>query len=75
MSFLNEKTTQRLQQINTSAIFKNIPPDDTDRNLACYNGENIQPKGRLILTIESGGWKVQTAPFIVVDNQKKKPIY
>ena len=72
LSFLNEKTAQRLQQNNTSAIFKNIPPEDTARNLACYNGEYIQPKGRLILTIESGGWKVQTAPFIIVDNQKAK---
>ena len=39
-------------------------------NLACYNGESIHPKGRLIVTIESGGWKVQTAPFIIVDNHK-----
>ena len=70
MTFLNEKTAQRLQQNNTSAIFKNIPPEDTARNLACYNGEYIQPKGRLIPTIESWGWKVQTAPFIIVDNQK-----
>ena len=35
MSFLNEKTAQRLQQNNTSAIFKKIPPEDTARNLAC----------------------------------------
>ena len=57
MSFLNEKTAQRLQQNNTSATLKNIPPEDTARNLACYNGEYIQPKGILILTIESGGGK------------------
>ena len=57
MSFLNEKTAQRLQQNNTSTTFKNIPPEDTARNLACYKGEYIQPKGRLILTIESGGGK------------------
>ena len=64
MSFLNEKTAQRLQQNNTSAIFKIIPPEDTARNLSCYNGEYIQPRGRLIVT------KVQTALFIIVDNQK-----
>ena len=54
MFFLNENTAQRLQQNNTSAIFKNIPSEDTARNLACYSGEYIQPKGRVILKIESG---------------------
>ena len=57
ISFINEKTAQRLQQNNQSAVFKNIPPEDKARNLACYNGEYIQPKGRLIVTIESGGGK------------------
>ena len=70
MSFLNEKTAQRLRQNNTSAILKNIPPEHTARNLACYNVEYIQPKGRLVITIESGRWIVQTAPLIIVDNQK-----
>ena len=44
---------------------------DTTRNLACYNGETIIPKGRLIVTIESGGWKTRAAPFIIVDNRKQ----
>ena len=70
MSFLNEKTARRLQQNDRSALFKCIPPDDTARNLACYNGETINPKGRLIITIESGGWKIQSAPFIIVDDQR-----
>ena len=70
MSFPNEKTVQRIQQNDQTAVFKNIPPEDTARNLACYNGETIHPKGRLIVTIESGGWKVQTSPFIIVDNHK-----
>ena len=69
VSFLNEKTAQRIQNDQT-AVFKNIPPKDTTRNLACYNGESIHPKGGLILTIDSGGWKIQTAPFIIVDNHK-----
>ena len=51
-------------------MIKNIPTGDTARKLACYNGETIVPKGRLIITIESGGWKVQSAPFIVVDDKK-----
>ena len=52
---LNEKTAQRIQQNDQTAVFKNIPLEDTVRNLACYNGESIHPKGRLIVTIESGG--------------------
>ena len=39
MSFLNEKTARRIQQNNKSSLFKCIPPDDTARNLACYNGK------------------------------------
>ena len=70
MSFLNEKTAQQIQQNDQTAVFKNIPPEDTARNLACYNGESINPKGRLVVMIESEGWKIQTAPFIIVDNHK-----
>ena len=51
-------------------ILKQTPPDDTARNLACYNGETIVPKVRVIVTIDSGGWKIKAAPFIIVDNQK-----
>ena len=74
MSFLNEKTARRIQQNNRIAIFKNMPPEDTARNLACYNVETRKPKGRLVFTIESGVWKVQTAPFIFVDDHKKNTI-
>ena len=74
MSFLNEKTARRLQQNNKPALFRCIPLGDTARNLACYNGETINPKGRLIITIESGGWKIQSAPFIIVDDQKSNII-
>ena len=70
MSFLNEKTARRIQQNNKSSLFKCIPTDDTARNLACNKGETINPKGRLIITIESGGWKIQSATFIIVDDQK-----
>ena len=58
------------KQNNRSALFKCIPPDDTARSLACYHGETINPKGRLIITIESGGWNIQSAPFIIVDDHK-----
>ena len=70
MFFLNEKTAQRKQQNDQTAVFKNIPPKDTPRNLACYNGESIHPRGRLIVTFEMEGWELQTAPLIIVDNHK-----
>ena len=70
MSFLNEKTARCIQHYDKKALFKTLPIGDTARNLACYNGETIVPKGRLIITIESGGWKIHSAPFIVVDDKK-----
>ena len=74
MSFLNEKTARRLQENDKSTVFKQIPLGDTAPNLACYNGETIFPKGRLIVTIESGGWKIRAAPFIIVDEQNANVI-
>ena len=70
MSFLNEKTAHEIQQNNQTAGLTNISPEDTARNLACYNRESKQPKGRLIFTIELGGWKIQTSPFIITDDHK-----
>ena len=70
MSFLNQRKARRLQHNNKEATFKIVPTDDTVRNLACYNGDTIVPKGRLIIANESGGWQVQSAPFIVVDDKK-----
>ena len=71
MSFLNEKIARRIQQHDKYALFRTIPLGDTARHLACYNGETIVPKGRLTIKIESGGWKIQSAPFIVVDDKKQ----
>ena len=70
MSFLNKKTARRLQENDNSVILKQIPPEDTARNLACYNGETIVVEGKLIVTIELGGWNLRVAPFIIVENQK-----
>ena len=70
ISFLNKDTARRIQQNDKSALYKRIPPDDTAKNLAHYNGETFNPKGRLIITIESGGWRIQSARFIFVDDQK-----
>ena len=70
MSFLNKKTARRLQENVKSTVFKPIPSGDTARNLTYYDGETIIPKGRLIITIESGGWKMKAAPTIIVDDLK-----
>ena len=53
MCLINKKTDRRLQDNDKSTIFKNSPPENAPRNLACYNGETIIPKGRLIITVES----------------------
>ena len=55
MLILNKKTARRIQQNDKNALFKTIPTGDTARNLACYNGKTIISKGRLKITIESGG--------------------
>ena len=70
MSFLYEKIARHLQQNNKEATFKTIPTGETARNLACYNHETIVPQGKLIIAIESGGWRVQSAPFIVIVDKK-----
>ena len=70
MWFLNGKTALRLQENDKSTIFKYNPSEDPARNLVCYNGKYILPKGKLIIAIESGGWALKSAPFIIVDDQK-----
>ena len=70
MSIINEELARRLQENNKSTLFKEIPPEDAARNLTCYNGETIVPKERLIITVKSGRWKIQSVPFIIVDDQK-----
>ena len=70
MSFLNETTARRLQQNDKSTIFKYIPMKDAARNLACYNGKFIVPKGGPALAKKSGGWTIQSASFFVIDDEK-----
>ena len=70
MSFLNEKTARCIQQYNKKALFKTIPTGDTARSLVCYKGKTIIPKGKLTITIESGGWKKTFSSLHVVDDEK-----
>ena len=74
MSFLNEKTARRIQQYDKKALFKTIPTGDTAQNLACYSGETIISKGRLIVTIVLEGWKIHSAPIIMVDDKNANTI-
>ena len=59
----------RQQEIDKSIKFICFPPEEAANNLACYNGEYITQKGRLVIAIESGGWTLQSAPFFIVDDQ------
>ena len=72
MSFLNEKTARPLQETDKSTVFNQIPQGETARNLACYNGEKTIPKGRLIVTIESGGWKLLGLPHSLLAMIRKQ---
>ena len=53
------------------AIADSGSPMDAARILECYNGRKLISKRRLIITIESRGWKIKAAPFIIVDDQKQ----
>ena len=70
MPFLNKKTAERLRQNDRSAKFKLNPGADDARNIVCCNGKYIVPNRRLIIAVESGQWIIQSAPFIIVDDQK-----
>ena len=74
MSFVNEKMAETLRQNGRSTIIKLVPPADTAQNLACYNGKNIVPEGRLSFAVESGEWTLQSVPFIIVHDQKSNII-
>ena len=44
--------------------------NDEANRMVCYNGYKIPAFGRLIAPIESGGWTINTAPFVVVDDKR-----
>ena len=44
--------------------------DDEANKMVCYNGYKIPSLGRLTAPIESGGWKIHAASFIVVDDRR-----
>ena len=69
-SFVNNKTATTLQITVTNTRRIQLNQDDEANRMACYNGYKIPTIGRLITPIESGGWTINTAPFIVVDDKR-----
>ena len=69
-SFVNEQTANLLASTVKSAIKTKLEDDDGANRIVCYNGYKIPSLGRLIAPIESGGWTIQTASFIVVDDRR-----
>ena len=63
-------TPRRFYLKDKSARFIYIPLEEAARNLACNNGKYFIPKIRQMFAIESGGWTVKAAPFIIVDGKK-----
>ena len=69
-SFVNERTANFLTSSVKSAVKTTLREDDEANRMVCYNGYKIPSLGRLIASIESGGWTVQIASFIVVDDRR-----
>ena len=69
-SFVNEKTANLLASTVKSAVKTKLGDDDEANRMVCYNGYKIPSLGRLIAPIELGGWTIQTASFIVVDDRR-----
>ena len=69
-SFVNEKTANLLATTVKSAVKTRMREDDEANRMVCYNGYKIPSLGRLTAPIESGGWTIHTASFIVVDDRR-----
>ena len=69
-SFVNEKPAKLLTSTVKSAVKTTLGEDDEANRIVCYNGYKVPSPGRLIAPIESGGWTIQTASFIVVDDRR-----
>ena len=65
MSFLNEKTVERVRQNDRSTLFKLIRPETSHVLM-----ENHCSNRAVFIAVESRGWIIQSAPFIIVDDQK-----
>ena len=68
--FVNQKTANQIMTIVKST--KRIKTNDNDgaNRMICYNGYKIQLFGRVIAPLESGGWTINTASLIVVDDRR-----
>ena len=69
-SFVNNKTGAMLESTVPQARRMQLNQNDEANRMVCYNGYKIPAFGRLIAPIESGGWTINTAPFVVVDDKR-----
>ena len=65
MSFLNEKTVEGVRQNDRSTLFKLIRPE-----ISHVLMEHHCSNRAVFIAVESRGWIIQSAPFIIVDEQK-----
>ena len=68
--FVNEKAANLLASTVRSAFKTKLGDDDEVNWMVCYNGYKIPSLGRWSAPMESGGWTIQTALFIVVDYRR-----
>ena len=69
-SFVNNKTAVILENTVPRTRRIQLNQNDEANRMVCYNGYKIPAFGRLIAPIESGGWTINTAPFVVVDDKR-----
>ena len=69
-SFVNEKAANLLATTVKSAVRTRMKDDNEANKMVCSNGYKFPSLGRLTAPIESGGWTIHTASFIVVDDRR-----
>ena len=69
-SFINQRTANLIVSTVKSAKRLQTTKTDEANRMVCYNGYKIPSFGRLITSIESGGWTLNTTSLIVVDDKR-----
>ena len=70
MSFLNEKNRAAVTTERQVSSIQFYPTRGHRQNFSFRQWRNNNSIGRLIITVESGDWKIQAAPFFIVVDQK-----
>ena len=69
-SFINQRTANLIVSTVKSARQVQTTETDEANRMVCYNGYKIPSFGRVVTPIESGGWTLDTASLIVVDDKR-----